>query len=134
MGTGPAMFQARVPEATAKAKRNRPYVHDFGSILNFIEYVFGQGGKHLGDPGGIGGSNNNGLNYPYADWFARDGPNGPNCQNCTYSLSDFFQFNKTPRTFNLIKGAKYDTGCFLNPGTCFPNYPEDPDDDAINND
>jgi hypothetical protein len=36
-----------------------------------------------------------------------------------------------PRTFSLIQGARYDTGCFLNPGSCFANYPADPDDDAI---
>jgi hypothetical protein len=28
-----------------------PYVHDFGSILNFIEYVFGHGGQPLGGKG-----------------------------------------------------------------------------------
>lgn len=27
--------------------------HDFGSILNFIEYVFGTGGQHLGAPYGL---------------------------------------------------------------------------------
>jgi len=122
------------PGGNCQGQEKPPFVHDFGSILNFIEYAFGQNGKHLGDPGGIGGSNNNGTNYPYADWFAPDGPNGPNCQNCTYSLSDFFHFDKTPRTFSVIQGAKYDTSCFLNPGTCFPNYPADPDDDAINDD
>jgi hypothetical protein len=53
---------------------------------------------------------------------------------CPYSLFDFFNFNQTPRTFNLIQGAKYDTGDFLNPGAYFPSYPSDPDDDAIDND
>ena len=103
-----------------------PYVHDFGSILNFIEYAFGQNGKHLGDPGGIGGTD-----YPYSDWWAPDGPNGPNCVGCIYSLSDFFNFNQTARTFSRITGAKYDAGDFLNPVAYFPNYPSDPDDDAI---
>jgi hypothetical protein len=39
-----------------------------------------------------------------------------------------------PRAFNLIQGAKYDTGDFLNPEAYFPSYPSDPDDDAIDND
>jgi len=107
-----------------------PYVHDFGSILNFIEYVFGQGGQHLGDPGGIGG-----INYPHADWFAPDGPNaGCSKTVCPYSLSDFFvdfTKNPTPRPFKLILGAKYDTSCFLDPTTCFAGiYPQNPDNDA----
>jgi hypothetical protein len=52
---------------------------------------------------------------------------------CGYpsTLADFFNFNQTPRPFALIKGAKYDTGVFLNPTAYFPNYPADPDDDAI---
>jgi phospholipase C len=94
-----------------------PYVHDFGSILNFIEYVFG-----LGDIS---------PTYHYADYWAPDAPNNPNCVGCIYSLSDFFNFGQTARPFALIQGAKYDTGAFLNPTNFFPNYPEDPDDDAI---
>ena len=35
------------------------YCHDFGSILNFIEYVFGLG--QIGD-----------VNYPYADHYVMD--------------------------------------------------------------
>jgi phospholipase C len=41
---------------------NPPYIHDFGSILNFIEYVFGINGNPMGT---IGDSQ-----YPYADFFA----------------------------------------------------------------
>jgi len=115
----------------ATSKEAPPYVHDFGSIL-FIEYAFGQKLKHLGDPGGIDGVNDNGTQYPYADWFAPDGPQV--CTSCKYSLSDFFSFSSPPRTFNLIQGAKYDTGDFLNPGAYFPAYPSDPDNDAIDND
>jgi hypothetical protein len=44
-----------------------PYIHDFGSILNFIEYAFGTSGNPLGGTGGISPS------YPYADHFAPDG-------------------------------------------------------------
>jgi len=106
-----------------------PYIHDFGSILNFTEYVFGQGGHHLGDPGGIGG-----LAYPHADYFAPDGPNaGCGATACPFSLSDFFvDFTKNPipRGFTLIQGAKYDTSCFLDPSSCFAGiYPQTPDND-----
>jgi len=47
-----------------------PYVHDFGSLLNFIEYAFGTGGNPLGGQAtcGIGP-----CTYPYADYFAPDG-------------------------------------------------------------
>ncbi len=117
------------PGGNCSGHETPPYVHDFGSILNFIEYAFGQNGSHLGDPGGIGG-----INYPAADWLAPDGPNAPNCQSCLYSLSDFFDFTHGARLFNLIQGAKYGTNCFLNPTSCFANYPSDPDDDLIDND
>jgi hypothetical protein len=103
-----------------------PFVHDFGSILNFIEYAFGRGGNSLGEIS---------PQYHYADYFAPDGPNNPSCVGCAYSLADFFNFTQTARTFNPITGAKYATNCFLTPtGTgCFgPNFtPQDPDDDGI---
>jgi hypothetical protein len=108
-----------------------PYVHDFGSILNFIEYAFGTGGNPLGGQGTCGISP---CTYPYADHFAPDGnfvdPNSP------YSLSDFFNFSGGPSTFTpLTQGINYKTQCFLTPDTpnCFgPNFsPADPDDDAV---
>jgi hypothetical protein len=105
-----------------------PYVHDFGSILNFIEYAFGQGGNPLGGTGGIS------PQYFYADWLAPDGPNTPGCtrQQCPYGLSDFFNFSQLPRNPTYIPGYKYNTSCFLNPQSCFgANYPADPDDDVI---
>jgi hypothetical protein len=103
------------------------YCHDFGSILNFIEYAFGTGGQPLGSPYGIGTQN-----WPYADYFAPDGhfeqPSNP------YSLYDFFDFKQiqTP-TFTPIAGAKYQPNCFHNPTAqgCFElTYPSDPDNDA----
>ena len=104
------------------------YVHDFGSILNFIEYAFGTGGNPLGGQGGIAGT----TDYPVADWLAPDGPNTPGCSKtlCPYGLSDFFNFSQTPRNPIWIKGYKYNTGCFLNPTSCFSNYPAEPDNDA----
>ena len=95
-----------------------PYVHDFGSILNFVEYVFG-----LGEIS---------PNYHYADFWAPDGPNNPNCGGCIYSLSDFFNFG-SQHPFTPILGAKYPTNYFYssNPGQYFPTYPSDPDDDLI---
>jgi phospholipase C len=96
-----------------------PYVHDFGSILNFIEAVFG-----LGEIS---------PSYHYADFLGPDVFTSGNCTKlvCPYGLSDFFSFSQSPRPFAPIQGAKYDTGAFLNPTNYFPNYPSDPDDDAI---
>ena len=74
--------------------QNAQYCHDFGSILNFIEYVFGRGGVPLQPIGP--------TIYPYADALARDTP--ANCgAACPYSLSDFFNFNLSkPNTFYPI--------------------------------
>jgi phospholipase C len=94
------------------------YCHDFGSILKFSEYVFGQQGKALGP---IGSSQ-----WPYADSFVQDLGNPPN----NYSLYDFFDFHRQPRTFTPITGAKYATKCFLKPTACFPHFqPAVPDGD-----
>jgi hypothetical protein len=103
-----------------------PYIHDVGSILNFIEYAFGQGGQPLGGTGGISPS------YPYADHFAPDGP--VVFPSSPYSLSDFFDF-ANQRTFTpLTQGINYKTQCFITPDTqgCFPGFtPSDPDADAV---
>ena len=110
------------------------YIHDFGSILNFIEYAFGSGGQPLHFPGqpptsGISPA------YAYADVFAPDGSVvcGANCPQ-PYSLSDFFDFN-TQRTFTpFTQGIVYATQCFLTPPIqgCLPNFqPTDPDADAV---
>ena len=104
--------------------------HDFGSILNFVEYVFGQNGQYLDHgayPTGIGD-----YRFPYADYFAPDAY--PACLTCSYSLSDFFDFStygNLPRSFTPII-ASYGTSCFFHPTVCFgTGYPADPDDDAI---
>jgi hypothetical protein len=100
------------------------YCHDFGSILNFIEYVFGSGGVPLGGTGGIS------PNYLYADRLAMDYVPG---QRGSYSLSDFFNFNQSNTLpFYPITGAKYRPACFHHPldPNCFASYPVDPDDDA----
>ena len=98
------------------------YCHDFGSILNFIEYAFGQGRNPLGTIGN--------PDWPYADFFAPDG-HYVNAAN-PYSLSDFFNFGQQPRTFTPITGAKYAVQCFHTPTApkCFTTYPLDPDNDA----
>jgi phospholipase C len=105
------------------------YVHDFGSILNFIEYAFGQNKTPIG------------YIYPqynYADYYAPDGPNtGCNSTVCPYSLYDFFQNGFTnPRTFTAFtQGINYRTECFITPKAahCFgSNFtPSDPDADAV---
>ena len=49
----------------------QPYIHDFGSILNFIEWALGQNRVPLSFQGypGLGIS----PTYPYADYLAPDG-------------------------------------------------------------
>jgi len=100
------------------------YCHDFGSILNFIEYAFGSGGSSLGE---IGSST-----WHYADFYAQDVGTSPN----NYSLHDFFKFSTT-NPFTKITGAKYDTSCFLSTAAalgCFPGYPKPPDNDLEDGD
>ena len=94
------------------------YCHDFGSMLNFVEYAFGSNGNSLGT---IGPSA-----WPYADFFVQDTSSAPN----HYSLYDFFDWSQKPRPFVPITGAKYATTCFLNPSSCFANFvPAAPDND-----
>lgn len=92
-----------------------PYIHDFGSILSFIETTFG--------------TNQIESQFPFADHWAPDAL--PACPTCTYSLADFFDFAH-PQPFTRITGAKYDASCF-HTGSCFSqNFVDaDPDDDAI---
>jgi len=99
-----------------------PYIHDFGSILGFVETVFNL------PFGGIGPSG-----FPFADYFAPDGPKNPNCSGCS-PLADFFNFNKGPNGFTSINTSKYPARCFHTPtgSGCFPNWtPSDPDNDGI---
>jgi len=118
-----------------------PYVHDFGSILNFTEWALGTGGQPLhfnGQPP------QSGINptYPYADYWAPDGP--ITCTTCAYSLSDFFVpnlgNNPTPTPFTPIplppvlcnSQVCYDAEWFEDFGTHQgDSAPSDPDDDAI---
>ncbi|HEY2467122.1 MAG TPA: alkaline phosphatase family protein, partial [Terracidiphilus sp.] len=92
------------------------YCHDFGSILNFIEYAFGTNGKTIGTVGP--------SEFPYADFFVQDASFGPQ----SYSLHDFFSFFQR-RSFMPVTGAKYATLCFLHPKNCFANFPEAADTD-----
>ena len=109
------------------------YIHDFGSMLNFIEYAFGTGGYPLGGKGSCGVGP---CAYPYADYFAPDGPTVCGRTTCPYSLSDFFSFSSSPTTFApFTQGINYRTQCFLTPSVedCFGASfaPADPDDDAV---
>ena len=100
-----------------------PLNHDFGSMLQFIEYAFGQNGSILGGACGIGP-----CAYPYADYFFPEYRQG-----AAYGLSDFFDFTQKPLHFRTINGSKYQPNCFHTPTAqnCFgSNYPADPDDDA----
>ncbi|HXM63138.1 MAG TPA: alkaline phosphatase family protein [Terriglobales bacterium] len=110
-----------------------PYVHDFGSILNFIEYAFGKNGVPLSFPGaaGLGIS----PTYPYADYLAPDAPFSDH--NATlYSLSDFFDFSQKAREFHPLAIAppyqQYNAEYYENYGLHAGDHPPaDPDDDAI---
>lgn len=100
------------------------YCHDYGSILNFIEYAFGTGGTPLPE---IGYST-----WHYADYYAQDKGKAPN----NYALYDFFNF-KVTNPFVKVTGAKYPTSCFLSKSAalgCFPGYPKAPDKDAEDRD
>ena len=87
-----------------------PYVHDFGSILNFIEWTFGQNQQPLGAPYGIGPQQ-----YPYADYFAPDAPNSPGCNPtlCPYSLHDFFDFRWRKYVYSDYQEGKLQNAVFL---------------------
>jgi phospholipase C len=108
-GTGG--FKGYISGALPGQGRNPPYIHDFGSILNFIEYIFGSGGNLLPeiDAG----------NLPhYADFWAPDyfANFGYNCsqQLCPYSLHDFFNFGQTPTQPIWITPINYPASYFLN--------------------
>jgi phospholipase C len=98
-------------------KPNSRYCHDFGSVLNFVEYTFGSGGKSLGEiyPA-----------YHYADYYALDGPNNTTCTAavCPYGLSDFFNFALPPAVFTPIS-TPYDAQYFID----YSGAPLPPDDD-----
>jgi hypothetical protein len=84
------------------------HTHDFGSILAFIEHVFG-----LPEV-------DHQYGYPYADHFAPELGEG-----LPYALADFFNFSQQARQFHPIPapaGAQH----FLNDSS----PPEDPDNDA----
>jgi hypothetical protein len=102
------------------------YCHDFGSILNFIEYAFGTGGNYLSQ---FGISQNSG--WQYADYLAMDA--SPTCLTCSYSLADFFNFSSgNYHEFQPIQGAEYGPDCFTLASACFhSSYPQAPDDDEF---
>ena len=125
-----------------------PYVHDFGSILNFVEWAFGTGGNPLYFQGYNPGT---GISpqYLYADALAPDQPNAPGCsqQTCPYGLSDFFDFsqshtfgqpiplpyvlrNCTATWFESFGTSALCTSTTLGMGPAYP-APADPDDDAV---
>jgi hypothetical protein len=62
---------------------------------------------------------------PYVHDFGSSKCPGP------YNLSDSSTSTRRRVRSLPLRGTKYDTGVFLNPTAYFPNYPADPDDDAI---
>lgn len=118
--TGPYTGYVSGPLSNPDCSHGNYYCHDFGSILNFIEYVFGKNNGHLGYVGD--------ENYRYADFLVLDTD-----INHPYSLWDFFDFTQS-HGFQTILGAKYRRDCFRDPSlqNCFANpAAADPDDDAI---
>jgi len=113
-------------------------MHDFGSILNFIEYVFGTGGVPLSAPGATGPWQGISPSSFVADYWAPDG-----YQLCyqkglcqyKYSLGDFFNFSQTPTPFVPIPLPEIlcnSTVCY--DAQYFENYtgqPADPDNDDV---
>jgi len=107
-------------------------VHDFGSILNFVEWAFGKNGNFLGFGASVPGPGISPF-YPYADYWAPDGP--VVCKGCPYSLSDFFNFSQAPTKFTPIPLPPvlktYTATYFENFGLHAGDPPpSDPDDDA----
>ena len=98
-----------------------PYIHDFGSILAFIEYNF------LG-PSAIGTINSQ-NHYPFADAFAPERLADHNA----IPLADFFCAAPCPyqpfRQINIPTGARQASDFINDAG---PD--SDPDNDAIDND
>jgi len=100
-----------------------PYQHDFGSILNFVEYVFGL------PQGGISGT---GPSWNFDDYWAPDYYANGSCNNsqqlCPYGLSDFFNFAAPPAAFTAIPALTHHTAeDFLN---LTRGQPEDPDEET----
>jgi len=103
-GTGYA-YGFRVPLVVVSAYTPNAYIsklnHDFGSVLKFIEYVFGDATGPLGPiPPGI-----------YADAYADN-------------LFDFFDFHQSPRVFKTIQAPR-NAEYFIND----TSPPEAPDTD-----
>jgi phospholipase C len=91
-----------------------PYIHDFGSILAFVENNFGIG---------IGSINPAKNNYPFADAFAPD----YTAQPLNVPLADFFSLTSA-RTFQQVEttDTSFDTSYFLD----YKGPAIDPDNDA----
>jgi Phosphoesterase family len=108
-GTSTAGYISGPCQSSGNCQNNKaPYQHDFGSILNFIEYAFGL------PQGGISPN----LNWSYDDFWAPDYYFNGSCQGnqhlCPYGLSDFFNFSQAPRPFKRIEPITYQPSDFVN--------------------
>jgi phospholipase C len=96
---------------------NFPYIHDFGSVLGFVENNFGI----------PIGSINSAENYPFADAFAPD----YTAQPLNVPLADFFSLTSARQFEQItIPSTSPGTSYFLN----YDGPPVDPDNDVIDND
>lgn len=102
-GTG--SFKGYISGTPSQGGEVAPYIHDFGSILNFIEYIFGSGTHSLGEIDSQYG-------YHYADYWAPDSHYQDS--QSPYSLSDFFNFGQTPTQPISITPINYPASYFLN--------------------
>ena len=126
----------------------KPYYHDFGSILGYIEYAFGLSPYNTPQTScGIAGADLTdfplGCDYPFADYFAPDGgyecsPSNGGCGTSWggYPLSDFFgtAFHAFPT--GGIPYVTYPSSCFTpttaSTTSCLgPSYGQDPDNDGV---
>jgi hypothetical protein len=139
-------FTGYISGTLGEGGETQPYIHDFGSLLGFVEWNFNLSPYNSPSSGcGIAGPTlgTGGCNYEFADWFAPDGvyecsktTDPSNCGETTaYPLEDFFNLSASPTSFTGITGAKYDPSCFIAPASsgCFgvDFAPQDPDNDAI---
>ncbi len=94
-----------------------PYIHDFGSILNFVQYVFSAQGTVQGE------ISQTSPDWAYDDFWAPDfylnGVEKCPAQTCPFGLSDFFGnpssgYFKNPRPFQKIKPQRFQPRNFFN--------------------
>ncbi len=103
-GTNTAGYISGACQGGSCQNDKAPYQHDFGSILNFIQYAFGMPQGEIGP-----------QNWLFDDYWAPDYYGNGSCQQttCPYGLSDFFHFGQS-RSFKHISPQRYQPSDFVN--------------------